>query len=499
MAIIKHYPDILDCIANLSNDEVFTPPVLVNKILDLLPADVWTNPNLKWLDPSCKTGVFLREIAKRLWVGLAEAIPEEDRRREHIFKEMLWGIALTELTALTSRRSLYYSKNPQSTYSVVPFENVEGNIYYSNMAHIFSNKVCTFCGASEESQEQRTVENNEMHAYNFIHQDISTIFKGKNMKFDVIVGNPPYQLNDGGHGASASPLYHLFIENAKKLNPQYLSMIIPARWYAGGKGLDKFREEMLNDKHMKILVDHTDASECFPGVEIKGGVCYFLWDNSHHGKCEIINKIKDKESSLERDLNEHNIFVRFNSGISILNKVKTRHKGQFLSDKVESRNPFGISTNFSDFKKDKSENGIKIYARGAQGYVNKALITKNVHLIPKYKIIIPKAGEGDGKFPNKIIGKPIFIEKDSCCTETYLVIGSYDLVDDAKNFEGYINTKFVRFLIGLIKTTQDTSKDKFYFVPDLPMNEEWTDEKLYKKYNLSKEDIDFIESMIKPM
>lgn len=337
-----------------------------------------------------------------------------------------------------------------------------------------------------------------MHSYNFIHQELKTILKGKNMKFDVIVGNPPYQINDGGHGASASPLYHLFVDQAKKLNPQYLTMIIPARWYASGKGLDSFRETMLNDKKIKILVDYTDASECFPGVEIKGGVCYFLWDESHNDTCLVINKIRDKESSINRNLNDYDVFVRFNDGINILNKIKT-HNEPTLSDMVLSRNPFGLATNFTDFKKEQFSNSIKLYSRNSKGYVDKSYITKNADIIQKYKVIIPKAGEGDGKFPNKIIGKPILIEKNSCCTETYLVLGSFSTILEAKNFENYINTKFVRFLIGLIKTTQDTTKDKFLFVPQLNMNDKWNDEKLYKKYNFNQQEIYFIESMIKPM
>lgn len=498
MSMIKHYPDVLDCIANLSNDEVFTPPTLVNKVLDLLPIEVWSNPNLKWLDPSCKTGVFLREIAKRLWFGLADKIKDDNQRKEHIFKNMLYGIAITELTFLSSKRSLYYSKDANSENSVFQFKNNDGNIFYENIQHTFENNECKFCSIKIENLKDRNSETNELYAYNFIHKKLNTIFKEENMKFDVIIGNPPYQTDDGGHGASASPLYHLFIENAKELNPKYLSMIIPARWYAGGKGLEGFRDTMLNDKRISKLVDFTDSKECFPGVDVKGGICYFLWDRDHNGKCLVTNKNNEKETSIERDLNQYEIFVRFNSAISILNKVKN-HNENNLSTVVSSRKPFGFPTNFMDYKKNKFNNSTFIFARGEQGFVDNNKILKNTNLIDKYKVLLTIAAEGDGKFPNKIIGQPIVTEKGSCCTETYLVANSFDNLYEAKNFEQYLKTKFLRFLIALKKHTQHLTKDKFEFVPDLPMSSSWTDEILYRKYNLTQEEIDFIESMIKPM
>lgn len=499
MSFNKHNPDILDCISNLSNDEVFTPPPLVNKLLDMLPVHVWSDPNLKWLDPSCKTGIFLREIAKRLWIGLEKTLPDEDLRREHIFKNMLWGIALTELTSLSSRRTLYYSKDASSKFSIIQFSSNEGKIIYDNIEHTFNNKnICTHCGCSFESIKDRKQESHEMHAYQFIHQSIEDILKEKNMKFDVIIGNPPYQMNDGGHGASASPLYHLFIEKAKELNPQYISMIIPSRWYSSGKGLDTFRQNMLNDSRMKKLVDFTDANECFPGVEIKGGVCYFLWDSLYNGKCEVTNNFNNKTTLLERNLNDYEVFVRFNSAITILNKVLNLKQNK-LSSKISSRNPFGFATNFTDFEDKDSCNSSKIYLRGKVGYIKTNSILKNKDLIDAYKVLLPKAGEGDGKFPNKIIGTPILTEPNTCCTETYLVANHFNNVKECENFLLYLKTKFVRFLISLRKSTQDTTKDKFEFVPDLNMNRIWTDEILYKFFKLNSEEINFIESMIKEM
>lgn len=316
----NYNPDVLTCLANLSNDEVFTPPNLVNDILDMLPAELWSNSKATFLDPVTKSGVFLREIAKRLMKGLESEIPDKQERINHIFSKQLYGIAITELTSLLSRRSIYCSKIANGKYSICEaFDSEEGNIFFEHIEHTWKSNKCVFCGANKENYD-REIEL-ESYAYNFIHtQNPEKIF---NMKFDVIIGNPPYQLSDGGFGTSATPIYHKFVQQAKKMNPKYMSMIIPARWYSGGKGMDEFRDEMLKDNRIRQIVDFPEAIDCFPGVQIKGGVCYFIWDRDNPGQCNVKTSRKGEiVSEMVRPLLEKDCetFIRYNEAISILKK-----------------------------------------------------------------------------------------------------------------------------------------------------------------------------------
>lgn len=320
-------PDVLTCIANLSNDEVFTPPEFAGQMLDTVAAawaadhegaNIWANPDVRFLDPFTKSGVFLREITKRLTEGLKNAIPDLQARVDHILSKQVFGIAITQLTALLARRSLYCSKHANGEHSIAKsFASSSGNVWFERVEHSWDGEKCRFCGASRKTLDRG--DDAETHAYAFIHTDnikarIKELFGG-DMQFDVIIGNPPYQLDDGGHGKSAAPIYQLFVEQAKKLEPRYLSMIIPSRWFSGGKGLDEFREAMLSDNRMRVINDFLTASDVFAGVGLKGGVCYFLWERDNPGECRVETHFKDWPISIaERPLLEDgaDVFIRFN-------------------------------------------------------------------------------------------------------------------------------------------------------------------------------------------
>ena len=489
-------PDVLSCLANLSNDEVFTPPDLVNKMLDLLPQEIFSNPETTFLDPACKTGVFLREIAKRLMAGLAEAIPDENERREHIFRKQLFGIAITELTALMSRRTVYCSKDASCEYSIVKFPTSAGNIRFEPMRHKWEGGRCRFCGASQKANDRD--ESLESHAYEFIHTlNPKEIF---NMHFDVIIGNPPYQMEDGGNGASARPIYHLFVEAAKKLSPRYLVMIIPARWYAGGKGLDEFRKWMLSENKIRYLTDYFNSEECFPGVDISGGVCYFRWDRGYSGDCEFSSVLNGQKTIMTRPLLEKgsDTLIRFNQAIPIMRKVEAKNERSF-SEGVSSRKPFGLATNVPNLRKSIFDGAIKIYAYPENGYVSKKEISKNIEWVNDYKICIAKAYGERGAFPYLVIAKPFLVEPQACCSETYIVVGKFKRPYEAQNALSYAMTRFFRFMVLLKKNTQDATSKTYSFVPMQDFSKPWTDAELYKKYNLNKEEIAFIASMIKPM
>lgn len=510
MIAVNYNPDVLNCLANLSNDEVFTPPELANKMLDILPAELWTDEKATFLDPVCKSGVFLREIAKRLMVGLEKKIPDKQERINHIFTKQLYGIAITELTSFLSRRSVYCSKTANGKYSVCnKFENEQGNIHYERIEHTWSGNKCKYCGANKEVYDREV--QLETHAYAFIHTDkLENIFR--DMKFDVIIGNPPYQLSDGGFGASAKPIYHKFVEQAKRLNPRYLTMVIPARWFAGGRvgELSKFREDMLHDKCVRIIHDFQDARDCFPGVEIKGGVNYFLWDRDNIGPCKIYtHKGVDITSFSERYLLEDgaDIFIRNSAAIPILKKVQSKKEKSF-SELVSANDPFGFDVRVEGsmkrvkpkYKHTPFESSVKFYYNGWRkdgvGYIDKKYILKNHDWINQYKLFVAKA-VGVGDAATDVI-KPFSPDRNSCSSETYLVIGPFESKNKLDNVLSYIQTRFFHFLVSLKKITQEARRGVYEFVPMQNFSEPWTDEKLYKKYDLSEDEIAIIENSIWP-
>ena len=496
----NYNPDVLTCLANLSNDEVFTPPAVVNKMLDMLPAELWSNPDARFLDPVSKTGVFLREIAKRLMEGLKEQIPDLQQRADHIFGKQLYGLAITELTALMSRRSVYCSKYANGRYSVcTAFDDEQGNIRYEPTAHTWQNGRCIYCGASQEVYDRGG--ELESHAYRFIHTDNPKKLY-PNMKFDVIIGNPPYQLEVGVEKENYSiPLYHKFIQQAKKLNPRFLTMIVPSRWFAGGRGLDEFRDEMLNDKRIEKLIDFPNAVDCFPGVDISGGVCYFLWNRDYQGECEITSKQgKDYTSTMKRSLLEknNNTFIRFNEAIPIIRKIVSFKENTFDA-LVSPQTPFGIVSSFKNYKDEYFDGAISIYTVNGKKYIDKDVVTKNPNWIDCHKVYISKSYGERGAYPYRFLAKPFIGEPNSCCTQTYLMIGGFDSQQTCENVISYIHTKFFRFCIMQKKNTQDAMRGVYSYVPIQDFTKKWTDEKLYAKYGLTDDEINFIESMIRPM
>lgn len=489
-------PDVLSCLANLSNDEVFTPPEVANAMLDMLPQELFESPETTFLDPACKSGVFLREIAKRLIKGLEAVIPDLQQRIDHIFHHQLYGIAITEITSLLSRRSVYCSKYPNSIYSITPFEDGQGNIRYKRVKHKWEKGKCVFCGASQ-SQYDRDDEL-ETHAYELIHTiKPEEIF---NMKFDVIVGNPPYQLETGGSGRQAKPIYNLFIEQAKKLNPRYLTMIIPSRWFAGGFGLDTFRNNMLNDESIRKIVDFPNSADVFHGVDIAGGVCYFLWDRDNKGDCEVANIVNEKEYSEVRKLNEFSTFVRSSQAVPIIRKVFSIEKPkETLEQTVSPQRPFGLPTNY-----EAKDSGIPCWFIQKIGlkYASQSDISDTNKLLNKWKLLVPKApiaGQTDFTKPvgfyydgNTRIAKP-----GECCTESWIVAGAFDTEEEVLSFKTYLFTKTVRFLLLQTVVSQDVLRNKFCFVPALEKYEgTYTDKRLCERWNISPEEWEYIDSRI---
>lgn len=329
----------------------------------------------------------------------------------------------------------------------------------------------------------------------------------ENMKFNAIVGNPPYQVMDGGARVSAKPVYNDFVDIARKLLPYYISMIMPSRWYAGGKGLDSFRDSMLNDRHITTLFDYFDATDVFPKIDLSGGVCYFLWSASHNNDCSVTTSRNGIRNTLQRPLLENgsDSFVRFNEAISITNKIPKEEQTFYTF--VSPRKPFGIAT---DFKIDKfQEQGVKLYAYPDNGWIDISQISVHKDWIEQYKVFVSYAYGERGDFPYFSIGKPFYGLPMTCCTETYLVIYPCDSKEKMKNVANYLRTKFLRFLVLLKKNTQHATSKVYSLVPlqdftsasdiDWSQSVSDIDRQLYAKYGLTDEEIAFIESMIKPM
>lgn len=503
----KRMPDILDAIAALSSDAVPTPPEVARAMLALLPSDVWTNPELKWLDPAVKSGSILREIAARLMDGLADWESDPQKRAEHIMTNMLHGLSVTKLHGEMGRRSVYRSKDASSEKSVGRgefFTDSEGNIRFLDAEHSFKKSRrgvdtgnCLKCGAPIGLERGVDREN---YAYAFIH-DTALLEELKAMKFDVIVGNPPYQVGTEGHGSNASPVYHHFIDSAVALDPKYVLMIVPSRWFTGGKGLGEFRDRMIADRRMRAIVDNPKLFDCFPGVEIKGGVNYFLWDRDHQGDCEFSIRIDGQiVETLPRDLRDGDgVLLRNPRAVRIVERVREKMSAS-LADVVSTRYPFGstLMSNFAGAATEPFAGSIPLIFASHIGYITPPQIERNAEWVDRWKVLLPKAGDGHGREVSYVLGEPIVVAPGSACTATYLVAGKFESAESATNFANYLTTKFARFMVLQRKSTQNISQDSFRFVPDLDMARAWSDTDLYEHFDLTLEEAEYIESLIHP-
>jgi adenine-specific DNA methylase len=524
-------PDVLNSIANLSNDEVFTPPEFANKMLDTLEKawaesnngeNIWSNPDLKFLDPFTKSGVFLREIASRLIEGLESEIPDLQDRVDHILTKQVFGIATTHLTSLMARRSLYCSKKANGKHSVTKkFKDESGNIWFKPLPHTwgkgtvreltmdesgkevepFVDGKCKYCGASKRDFDRE--DGLELHAYGLIHTDdpkkwIGEVF-GSEMQFDVIIGNPPYQLADGGFGSSARPIYDSFVSKAKLLDPKFLVMVIPSRWFTGGKGLDSFRSEMVNDQRIKVLEDFFDAADVFPGIDLSGGVCYFLWDTSYQGPCDVTNNVGGKRTTQTRFLrtSDSDKFVRFNEAVSVLDKVLAKKLPSFAAG-VSAGAPFGLATNHP-VRFEPGGDSLPVFAYPKNGFVKRKEVTKGQELINAWKVMVASAYGERGPFPYLVLGKPFLSPPGSISTATYVLVFSSEDRLKAENVASYVRTKFFRFLVLMNKNTQHANRGVYELVPSLDFSIPWTDERLFDFFELTDAEVAFIDEMIRPM
>jgi len=513
-----HVPDVLETLAQLPNDEVYTPPKLVNAMLDLLPVHVWSEPDYKWLDPATKSGVYLREVARRLMVGLADWEADGAKRRDHILRNMLYGAAITQMSGEIARRSLYQPKNatgseikdPVLADLVVHLDQPDGNVPFVPTEHTLdkAEKFCAICRAPAALIR----ENRENFAYSFIHDTYPTK-ELADMKFDVILGNPPYQIGmDDGKGnrtANITPLYNLFVEKAIAMNPRYVLMITPSRWFAGGKGLDDYRDRMIADRRLRVLVDNPKIFDVFPQAKIRGGVSYFLWDREYAGDCEFTTKVDGRTiSTALRDLRDgEGVVVRDNFAAAILDKIASdRFAKGSLADNVSASDPFGqsIKTNYKGAADLPFEGSIPLVFATKIGYVLPEVLERNRDWVDQWKVLIPMASSGDtaqdeeGRIVDVVLGEPIALAPGSACTQSYLVAGRFDSREETENYAYFLATKFVRFFVLQRKISQHVTPNRFAFVPIVDFIRRWTDEDLYKHFDLTMEEIDYIEASIKP-
>lgn len=500
---VKKIADLFSCFKNPDKETVLTPWRVVNmhmsdclggydfydtehnmlietpRFVDhgKVTRDTLANADAKILEINSKTGLYPLYVTYSIFRSKCNSYIGNDLDAE--LQEKLWNETVQKNIFVLCKTPMAKSITRRT---LVGFKDISVNAhYFDDLINMLTNKPQNFVAK-------------------VLRANYWKLKGGREVKFDAVVGNPPYQISDGGFGDSAKPIYNLFIEQSKALNPKYLSMIVPARWYSAGKGLDTFRKEMLNDDRLNIIHDFPETSDCFTNVNIRGGVCYFLWSRDTHDDCTVYNHYNRKiDSQMKRPLLEKGAetFIRYNKAISILRKVQSF--GEPTMEKlVSSRKPFGFATNFSDYKTepDKKYN-IKLYRNGGVGYISESAIVKGQEYYDAIKVLVAKASPGSDDYPHLVFSEPIIADKQTACTETYLVVSTVDSIVEARNLKKYMSTKFFRCLVLLIKNTQDVPKRVYSYVPQQDLKQEWDDSKLYEKYGIIDEEVKFINKLVK--
>ena len=454
------------------SQEVLEEPRLVDQ--GQVTEDIFLNPEARILEMNSKSGLYPLYMAYSLYAmklpGPEDKLPLEQTQAlwQETVEQQIFVLCKTRMAESITRRTLvgYQDWTVNTTYIPHLLERME----------------------NDPQRLAKKLEKPETWRKN-----------GEPMTFDAIVGNPPYQIADGGNNASAMPVYQRFVELATTIEPHYASMIMPSRWYSGGRGLDDFRANIMNDTRMRVLYDYASSDYCFPGVDISGGICYFLWDKDYDGPCTVTNAESQIAHSVKRYLNEFPILVRSNAAISIIDKV-ARRKEQTLDTFVSSQKPFGLRT----FARPDENGDLTLRWNGGKGPISSDKVTGGTELIDKWKVIVSRVlyehgGKADKNGQSRILSILEMLGPKEVCSETYIVVNSYDTEAEAAGLYSYLKTKFARFLIMQATSSIMITRGCFMFVPVQNFTEEWTDEKLYKKYELTEDEIAFIESTIRVM
>ena len=439
-------------------------------------------PESHVLEINSKSGLYPLYVAYNIYRSRVEAAKQKYGEVSHGFAMSLWDATIEENILVVCKTPMARSITRRT---LAGFRNVRVNAqYYPDLIKNISERPEAVVNTFRDGKHFWKINDNT------------------NMKFDAIVGNPPYQSQTTTEGIQATPIYNDFIDIARRLKPYYLSMISPSRWFAGGMGLDKFRASMINDKHVETIYDFTNAKDCFPQISISGGVSYFLWNKGYQGTCRFINCLTEGRDSMNRALNEFPVLVRYNKAIPIIHKVLSLGEKNFCNE-ISPISPFGLPRNTTGFK-NPSANYLRLHSSHGIFYLDKSSITKGYEWLGKYKILLSQAGAEHALEPSKdgmfrVLSTMRLLEPNDICTHSYILVGKFEVRNEAENAERYLRTKFVRFLILQYISSINISRSVFEFVPLQDFTRPWTDADLYAKYGLTDEEIQFIESMIKPM